>query len=292
MYVPHMEHQRGYDHLAPLLAEFASTATHDPHRARLRDRLVAGYLPLAHNLARRYADRGEPLEDLIQVASIGLLHAVERFDSERGHHFLSFAIPTVTGEIRRHFRDKTWAMRVPRQLKELHLSINSVLVELSQHLGRAPRPSEIAGRLQVPVEDVLQALEAGQSYRADSLDQALSSEAANSNSATLRDTLGTTDTGYDKITDLHSVAPHLAALPTRERDILIMRFYHDMTQTQIAERVGLSQMHVSRLLSTTLRRLREAVDHDAAPHDDRPRDAPRGPARAEGIGSPRPGIAG
>ena len=170
---------------------------------------------------------------------------------------MAFAVPTITGEIRRHFRDKTWSMRVPRRLKDLHLAINAVLVQLSQQHGRAPRPSEIATRLQVSTEEVLEALEAGQSYRANSLDRTLDSEAS---AATLQDTLGVTDTGFDTLIYLHSVAPHLAALPARERNIVIMRFYHDMTQTQIADRLGLSQMHVSRLLRTTLVRLRDAVD--------------------------------
>ena len=256
-----------YAHLTPLLDKFAAAAPGDPRRERLRDRLVTGYLPLARNIARRYAERGEPIEDLIQVASIGLLHALDRFDPQQGCPFLGFAIPTMTGEVRRYFRDKTWSVRVPRRLKDLHLAVNGVLVEISQERGRAPRPSEIATRLGVDTEDVLQALQVAQSYRAASLDQQLGD---GEGAAPLEATLGVTDPGFDKVTRLHSVAPHLAALPTRERNIVIMRFYHDMTQTQIAERVGVSQMHISRLLATTLTRLRDAVDNDSPLQADQP----------------------
>jgi RNA polymerase sigma-B factor len=264
-----------YDHLKPLLAEYAATPSDEPRRARTRERLVTAFLPVARNVARRYAQRGEPLEDLVQVASVGLMNAVDRFDPELGHQFLSFAIPTITGEIRRHFRDKTWSVRVPRRLKDLHLSINGVVAELSHQIGRAPRPSEIAARLDIPTADVLEALQAAQSYRAGSLDEMLTSEP----DATARgDLFGERDPHFEQFTDSHSVAPHLKELPTRERNILIMRFYHDMTQTQIAERIGISQMQVSRLLSGTLARLRQAIDEDPRPGEAGDPKADRGAA--------------
>jgi RNA polymerase sigma-B factor len=260
------DHEAQYDHLEPLLAAYATTAAFDDaSRVRMRGRLVAGYLPVARNIARRYARRGEPLEDLQQVAYVGLLQAIERYQPECGRCFLAFAIPTITGEIRRHFRDKTWAMRVPRRLKDLNLTINAVLVELSQSLGRTPRPSDIAARLNLPIDDVLEALQAAQSYRADSLDQKLS---AASDTTSMADLLGATDGAFDQFTDSHALAPYLAALPDREYRILIMRFFEDMTQSQIAARLNISQMHVSRLLSSTLAHLRDAVEHDNNPHPD------------------------
>ena len=248
---------RGYRHLQPLLTEYGDIPPDHPRRAQLRDALVTGYLPVARHIARRYAQRGEPLEDLEQVAYLGLLNALHRYDPNLGSHFLSYAVPTITGEIRRHFRDRTWSMRVPRRLKDLHITIAGSVLELTQRLGHAPRPSEIADHLDITVEEVLEGLAASQSYRADSLDQMLSSE--DDNAATRGDLLGSPDAAVQQFIDSHSLAPHLAALPRRERSIVIMRFYHDLTQSQIAERLGISQMHVSRLLSTTFVQLRDAV---------------------------------
>jgi RNA polymerase sigma-B factor len=174
-----------------------------------------------------------------------------------GHHFLGFAIPTITGEIRRHFRDRTWVIRPPRRIQELRQSINNMVDQLSTELCRAPRPSEIAQRLGVTTEDVLETLQAVQSYRPDSLDEVLR---PSDDSEPRGGFLGHVDNGFEVTTNAHSVAPHLAALPERERHILYLRFYEDLSQTEIARRVGLSQMHVSRLLSQTLIQLREAVD--------------------------------
>jgi RNA polymerase sigma-B factor len=249
-----------YQHLEPLLSRYAAMTADNPDRSDLRDQLVAGYLPIARHIARRYAQRGEPLDDLVQVASIGLLNAIHRFEPEHGRGFLAFAVPTITGEVRRHFRDKTWSMRVPRRLKDLHLLINKVVSELTAQHDRAPRPSEIAARLNVSTDEVLDALEAAQSYRANSLDEMLTAEA---NTATFGDLLGEPDNDFDKFINLHSLAPHLAALSSRERNILLMRFYGDLTQSQIAQRIGISQMHVSRLLAATLTRLRDALDQPA-----------------------------
>jgi len=262
----HRDHDE-YAELEPLLAAYAAAAPGSEERSELRERLVAGYLPVARNIARRYANRGEPLDDLIQTACIGLISAIDRYRRERGEHFLAFAVPTITGEVRRHFRDRTWAMRVPRRLKELHIEINSAVVELSQRLGRAPRPSEIAYHLDVTLDAVLEALAASHAYEATSLDRTLSpGEGSESDgSSTVGQLIGSPDAGFDQVTDSRAVSPYLAALPERERAILLMRFYRDMSQQQIADRIGISQMHVSRLLSTTLARLRDAVISDHPP---------------------------
>jgi RNA polymerase sigma-B factor len=248
-----------YDHLVPLLTEFAELAEDDPRRGALRDALVQGYLPVARHIARRFSNRGEPMDDLVQVATVGLINAVDRFQPDRGSDFFSFAVPTISGEVRRHFRDQGWSMRVPRRLKDLHVSINSVVSELSQGLGRAPRPSEIAARLEVPVSDVLEGLEAAQAYRSSSLDEMLSSATGG---ATLGDLLGEADAELERVDFQQALAPVLAELPERERTIVMLRFFRNMTQTQIAEHVGISQMHVSRLLAQTLSRLRQRLESE------------------------------
>lgn len=249
-----------YLHLAPLLAEHAALAPDDPRRDLLRDRLVCGYLPVARHIARRFDHRGEPLDDLVQVATIGLIHAVDRFQPDRGSDFLSFAVPTIQGEIRRHFRDKGWAMRVPRRLKDLHLSINAAVSELSQRLDRAPRPSEIAEKLGVSIDEVLEGLQAAQAYRGASLDEEVVT--AGEGSGTLGELLGEHDRQLDLVEFEHALRPLLDELPERKRAILILRFFDNLTQTQIAERIGISQMHVSRLLAQTLAQLRDRLDED------------------------------
>lgn len=246
-----------YEHLVPLLSEYAALDPDDPRREKLRDQLVTGYLPVAQHIARRFAHRGEPLEDLTQVATVGLINAVDRFTPERGADFFSFAVPTISGEVRRHFRDQSWSMRVPRRLKDLHVSINAAVAELSQQLGRAPKPSELARRLELPVSEVLEGLEAAQAYRSSSLDEMLSTDESGT---TLGDLLGAADAELDRVDYQQALQPLLAELPERERTILMLRFFLNMTQTQIADRVGVSQMHVSRLLTQTLARLRERLE--------------------------------
>jgi RNA polymerase sigma-B factor len=248
-----------FGELAGALAEYAAMDPEDPRRGRLRERLVAGYLPVAERIARRFGNRGEPLEDLEQVGTLALIRALDRFRPEYGCEFLSFAVPTITGEIRRHFRDQGWGMRVPRRLKDLHVAMTAAVSGLSQELGRSPRPSEIAARLDVPVEDVLEGLEAGHAYRAASLDAKLDGE---DDSGALGDVLGELDGDLEMVDYRESLQPLLAELPARERGILMMRFYANMTQTQIAERVGLSQMHVSRILANTLDQLRRRLVND------------------------------
>jgi RNA polymerase sigma-B factor len=246
-----------YGHLAPLLAEYAELADSDPRRAGLRAELVSGYLPVVQHIARRYRDRGEPLTDLEQAGTIGLLNALDRFDPDRGVDFLGYLVPTVTGELRRHFRDRTWSMRVPRRLKDLQGPIRQAVAVLSSGLGRAPRPSEIAAELNIDLDEVIEALTAQHAYAADSLDALLGGT-----DLALGDLLGRVDESLETAGYRQSLRAALDELPDRERTILILRFFGDLTQTQIAEKVGLSQMHISRLLTQTLRVLRGRLDAD------------------------------
>jgi RNA polymerase sigma-B factor len=248
-----------YGHLTPLLEEYAALDPDDPRREPLRDELVTGFLPVAQHIARRFNNRGEPLDDLVQVATVGLINAVDRYSPDRGTDFFSFAVPTISGEVRRHFRDLGWSMRVPRRLKDLHVSINTAVSNLSQDLGRAPRPSEIAAHLGVPVSDVLEGLEASEAYRSSSLDEMLSSEQG---SATVGELVGEADAELTRVDFQQALRPVLGELPERERTIVLLRFFGNMTQTQIADKVGISQMHVSRLLAQTLDRLRSRLDPD------------------------------
>jgi RNA polymerase sigma-B factor len=244
-----------YGHLVPLLALFAALGEEDPRRRAVRDRLVAGYLPVVQHIARRYAGRGEPTADLEQVGAVGLLGALERFDPERGTSFLSFAVPTITGEVRRYFRDHGWSMRVSRRLKDLHGPVRDAVASLSGALGRAPRPSEIAAHLGVAVEDIVDVLGAAQAYAADSLDALVGGS-----EDTVGDLLGRVDTALETAQYRQELRAALAELPERERTILVLRFFEDMTQTQIAAQMGISQMHVSRLLTQTLETLRNRLD--------------------------------
>jgi len=246
----------GYEHLTPKFVEMATLDESDPRRGELRNDLVTGHLPLAEHIAARFSNRGVPREDLVQVATLGLINAVDRFQPDRGTDFLSFAVPTVMGEVRRHFRDASWSMHVPRRLKELNLAINSASAELSQRLGRAPTPSELARHLDLSQEQVYEGLEAGNAYHSMSLDEALS---PNADSDSLGETLGEPDAALAGVEDYESLRPLIESLPERERQILTLRFFRHMTQTQIADRIGISQMHVSRLLARTLETLREGM---------------------------------
>jgi RNA polymerase sigma-B factor len=237
-----------YDEYACLGAlhwRYAQSAADDPQRQRLRDQLISGYLRVAERIARRFAGRGEPLDDLIQVATVGLIHAVDRFDPARGSDFLSYAVPRITGEIQSYFRDLSSSTRISRRLQTLHIAIRRTLPELSQQLGRAPRPSEIADRLGLPTSDVIEALQAADAYRCSSLDDPVSGPAT-------RDRVIGLDRALALIDDRESLRPLLAQLPALERTILALRFVYQCTQTQIAEQVGVSQMQVSRVLRETL----------------------------------------
>ncbi len=235
----------------PTLARFISYGT---HRERgLRDELIAEYQGFARALAQRYDRRGESLEDLQQVAMLGLLKAVERFDPERGFAFTTFAGPTIIGEIKRHFRDRAWSMRVPRGLQELALRLNAVVAELGHTLGRSPTLLEIADGLGTDVEAVLEAMEVNRSYTTTSLDSLANGE---SNTRRLEAMVGELDRGLDDVDHRMVVEQLLATLPDRERLIVRLRFFEGLTQSEIAARVGVSQIHVSRLLARSLAALR------------------------------------
>jgi RNA polymerase sigma-B factor len=227
-------------------------------RVRYREQLVDQYVGLVEFLARRFRSRGEPLEDLVQVGMIGLLKAIDRFDLEREVEFSTYATPTVVGELKRHFRDKGWAVRVPRRLQELHLELTKVVNRLGQELGRSPTVAEIAETAGVSEETVLEGLEIAQAYNFTSLDAPLDTEDAASTS--FAEHLGGQDEHLENLEYRASLAPEMAKLPERERRILYLRFFKGLTQSEIAERLGISQMHVSRLLNRTLVRLREALE--------------------------------
>jgi RNA polymerase sigma-B factor len=224
---------------------------------RLRDSLVEEHVGLAEYLARRFADRGESFDDLRQVALVGLLKAVERFEPDRGLRFSTFATPTIVGELKRHFRDRGWALRVPRRVQELHLQLVKVVGTLSQELGRSPTPDEIARRTGTRVEDVLEAMEAGGVYRLASLDAALANEERTSLDLSAR--LGEDEPEFEGVEQREELADLLSALPPRERRIVYLRFFDGLTQSEIANEVGISQMHVSRLLTKSLESLRNAA---------------------------------
>ena len=218
-----------------------------------RVRLVEMYRPLAEGLARRYQGYGEALEDLVQVASIGLLNAIDRFDLARGISFAAFATPTIVGELKRHFRDRGWSVRVPRRLQENTLKVRQTMPELAQSLGRSPTVAELAESSGLSEDDVLEASEALLAYSTTSLDTPLGDE------VTLGETLAAAGGDIEIAEEWADLAPHIARLPDRERTILALRFFRGLTQTEIAEEVGLSQMHVSRLLGRALGTLRTAL---------------------------------
>jgi RNA polymerase sigma-B factor len=227
---------------------------------RLRNDLVEAHEWLAHVAARRFAHRGEPMDDLLQVALLGVLKAVERFDPDFGASFVTFAMPTVTGELRRHFRDATWAVRVPRRAKELHLTLNGAMEALYQKLGHAPSVDEISAEMGISCDEVLEAMEAGNAYRTGPLASRASEEGSeDENKAVVfhDEWLGQTDARVA----LYDV---LDRLPDRERQILYLRFFGDHTQTEIADIIGVSQVHVSRLLRTSMASLRRRLGEDVA----------------------------
>jgi RNA polymerase sigma-B factor len=230
-----------------------------------REDLTKRFLPLAAHLAGRFAGKGEAREDLEQVAALGLVHAIDRFDPGRGVLFSTFAAVTIVGELRRHFRDKGWAIRVPRALQEAALLVNRSLGPLWQELGRSPTIAEIARRTDLSEEAVIEAMEAVQAYSTASLDLPV----GEGDSTSAGDLVGEVDPGFDASDEWLGIEPALAALPARERRILYLRFFEDKTQSEIAREVGISQMHVSRLLAQSLAKIREAtapaVDHPGSP---------------------------
>jgi len=226
--------------------------TEDPD---VRERLIKGHLGLVEYLARRFAGRGEPLDDLIQVATIGLVKAVDRFDPDREVEFSTYATPTIVGELKRHFRDKGWAVRVPRRLQELNLRLGPVIGKLSQELQRSPTVAEIAKAAGATEDEVLEGLDSAHAYRLISLDAPTGEEGLS-----YHDQIGEEDSALESLEDWVSVGPLLQQLPARERRMLYLRFFKGLTQSEIADQLGISQMHVSRLLAKTLATLREGLE--------------------------------
>jgi RNA polymerase sigma-B factor len=242
-----------------LFVAYGRSATEE-EKATHRERLVEQYIGLVEFLARRFRNRGEPLEDLVQVGTIGLLKAIDRFDLEREVEFSTYATPTIVGELKRHFRDKGWAVRVPRRLQELHLELTKTVSLLGQELGRSPTVAEIAESTGTDEETVLEGLEIAQAYNFTSLDAPIESDDGGSTS--FADQLGQQDEHLENLEYRASLAPEMAKLPDRERTILYLRFFKGLTQSEIADRLGISQMHVSRLLNRTLGQLREAFEEE------------------------------
>jgi RNA polymerase sigma-B factor len=245
-----------------LLARYADRPDDAPDRERIRARIIELYLPLASHLARRFRNRGEPLDDLVQVACVGLIKSVNGFDLARGATFTSYAIPMIVGELKRHFRDKCWDVRVPRRLQELRLEMSRCMDVLCQRLGRSPTVADLARYLGVTEEEIIEGLYSSQAYRALSLQAPASaggSASGDDHDVELGDVIGVWDTDLDLVEDRVALRPMLARLPVREQRIIAMRFFGNLTQSQIAAELGISQMHVSRLLSRALARLRACL---------------------------------
>ncbi|WP_260729313.1 RNA polymerase sigma factor SigF [Dactylosporangium roseum] len=243
--------------LLSLMADLPAGADRD----RARTRLIELYIPLAEYLARRFRNRGEQFDDLVQVANLGLIKSVDGYDPTRGAAFTSYAIPMIVGELKRHFRDKGWDVRVPRRLQELRLEISKVSGDLAQDLGRSPTVTDLATRLNVSEEEIIEGLDCGQAYRALSLDAPVG-DAGDSGANGLGDLLGGEDPDMRNVENREALRPLLAKLPEREQKIIAMRFHGNLTQSQIAAELGISQMHVSRLLAGALRSLRAQLSKD------------------------------
>ncbi len=244
---------------AELFVEFLDESASAASREAARDALVRLHLPLVEHCARRFRNRGEPFEDLVQVGTIGLIKSVDRFDTERGVEFSTYATPTIIGEIKRYFRDKGWAIRVPRRLQELRMQIGTATAELTQSLGRSPTAAELAGHIGCTVEEIVEGIESSNAYSTLSLDA--SDDSDDGGAASMLDALGEVDAGLEHVEIRESIKPLLDQLDAREKKILLLRFFKNMTQSQIAEEIGVSQMHVSRLLNRTLEQLRTSLQN-------------------------------
>ena len=238
-----------------LLAELHSLDPDDPRRKRLRDDLVEAHLPLVVYLARRFSGRTEPMSDLVQVGSIGLMKAIDRFDPERGLEFSTYATPTILGELKRHFRDTGWLIHVPRRAQEMQTTLNAARSDLSQELGRAPTVKELAGRIDAPEDAVIEALDAARAYSGVPLDVL----APPGETVPEHPMLGVIDEGYEQVEQRALLRDAIAQLPEAEREILLLRFVANKTQTEIASIVGVSQMQVSRLVARGLKKLRTGL---------------------------------
>jgi RNA polymerase sigma-B factor len=247
---------------------------------RAREELVALYMPVARRMAGRYAGVSEPYDDLVQVASLGLLNAIDRFDVDQGTPFLGFAKPTIMGELKRHFRDKVWTIRVPRSIHDRMAAIEKATEELTEKTSRPPKPRQIAERLKIDVAEVLEALEARENRRPLALDGPLRGEDGEESSTP--EWIGDFDAGYELVEDRLAVEAVLPGLDDREREVLRLRFVEDLPQSKIAARIGCSQMHVSRLLRTTLERLRAASDPQVPCLTDRSAGTPGNAISKEG----------
>jgi RNA polymerase sigma-B factor len=245
---------------AELFIEMTAHGAAQAVRTAARDALVHLHLPLVEHCARRFRNRGEPFEDLVQVGTIGLLKSIDRFDLERGVEFSTYATPTIIGEIKRYFRDKGWAIRVPRRLQELRMQIGAATAELNQSLGRSPTPRELAGAIGCSVEEIIEGIESSNAYSTLSLDATDDSE---DGGGSMLDAIGIEDEALEHVEIRESLKPLLDALQPREKKILLLRFFKNKTQTQIAEEIGVSQMHVSRLLSRTLDELRISLEQSS-----------------------------
>jgi RNA polymerase sigma-B factor len=235
-------------------------AYHELGDQRARDELVARFMPLARQLARRYQRGSEPLDDLVQVASLGLIKAIDRYSVDRGTAFSSYAVPTILGELKRYFRDVGWAVHVPRALQELTLRVRTEVDDLSRRLGRSPTPAEVAKSLGEPVESIIEALESATAHHAVSLDAPLRASDSDERDAPWHERLGIEEEGYDRAEWRGALERGIRALPARDRQILALRFDEELTQSEIAEQIGVSQMHVSRLLRRALDRLRAVAE--------------------------------
>src|SRR5680860_534208 len=245
---------------AELFADLLRNRTTAARRTELRDDLVRLHLPLVEHLARRFRNRGEPYDDLLQVGTIGLIKAIDRFDPGRGVEFSTYATPTIVGEIKRYFRDKGWAIRVPRRLQELRISLAGATSELNQSLGRSPTVNELAACVGVSAEEVLEGLESANAYTTLSLDAVESHE---DSMLSMIDAIGADDDALEGVENRESIKPLLEQLDPREKHILTLRFFRGMTQSQIATEIGVSQMHVSRLLNQILAQLRESLSDES-----------------------------
>jgi RNA polymerase sigma-B factor len=257
-----MPTHNAYDdaHVEELLKELAATPEQDPRWEQIRSELVRIHIPLGRHVARRYTGHSEPREDIEQAAMLGLVKAINRYDPAHGARFIAFAMPTMVGEVKRHFRDHTWTMRMPRRLQELRLALRSARQDFIHENGRPPTIPEICALLGITEEEVIETLGANDAYQTISLDVPVSE---GDDSASLGELIGNDDPQLETVLDRNALRPMLEDLPERERTILLYRFYGNKTQSEIADLLGISQMHVSRIISRTLTGLRDRLLQDA-----------------------------